>query len=114
MKKLQMRKFTPSDWDGFAGAEGEDPKIGDLNVKMPDGKVLECLVISDEIGIGIYHYEDLHVFEGERVLGDNWKEDYTHLDSSPQKLNDRLLSTFDEEMPWTELKEIGFSEWESF
>ena len=57
-----LRPFSKSDWYGWAGAEpfssGMDPLIGNIVVKFPSIGPLECEVICDNGGIGIYTYEE--------------------------------------------------------
>jgi hypothetical protein len=105
MNKIQMRKFKKSDWNGYAGAEGDNPKIGEIKVERSDGEIWDCVIISDEMGITIDHLKDDGSLSGEYWF--TWKET-----KGPQEMNDRLVGAFDEVMKEEELIKLGFDPFE--
>jgi len=52
-----LHRFEDSDYDGFAGAESEDPLIN-YNIVLIDGerKFKNCILIIDGLRVEIYYY----------------------------------------------------------
>ena len=74
---MELRNFEKTDWYGYAGAEGENPKIGEIQINDTDGYI----VVVDEGGIEVdkvmmagignktWHLPTTNQPEGELIAG---------------------------------------------
>jgi hypothetical protein len=50
----KMKSFTEADWSGWAGVEGTDPRIGEVDVITNTGRELGAVIISAPGGVHLY------------------------------------------------------------
>lgn len=73
LAKTEMREFTRSDWDAWAGCESKKPMIGEISAEaaevpdQPDGVTIWIIILDFSV-IGVYR-----LFDGSETPCDvNW------------------------------------------
>jgi hypothetical protein len=105
MKKLELKPFDKSDWDCFAGASGDNPKIcWDVDVDKDSLPIwnklkesISCYLIVDEEVIGL----DVSDLDGETI------EAY-YLDIKNQHLGELIANGLKYPIDYNELIKLGF------
>ena len=105
LKKLELKTFNESDWDCFAGANGDNPKIcWDVDVDKDSLPIwiklkesISCYLIVDEVGIVL----DVDDLDG------NTMEAY-YLDVKNQYLGEIIANGLKYPIDYNELMKLGF------
>jgi len=105
LKKLKLKPFSEGDWDCFAGASGDNPKIcwdvdvdkDSFPIKIKLRKSISCYLIVDESVIGL----DVGDFDGETV------EAY-YLDVNNQHLGELIAKGLKYPIDYNELMKLVF------